>query len=128
MTPPCTHPVTRGHTACPSVCLSPSPPLQADKRAHHNALERKRRDHIKDSFHSLRDSVPSLQGEKVRLWSAVQGWGEAEGACFWVFQLLSLPPLPTSGGFASSSCLARHNSTKPRAWHGQGDGTAGAEM
>lgn len=38
----------------------------ADKRAHHNALERKRRDHIKDSFHSLRDSVPALQGEKVR--------------------------------------------------------------
>ncbi|XP_077394059.1 protein max-like isoform X3 [Festucalex cinctus] len=38
----------------------------ADKRAHHNALERKRRDHIKDSFHGLRDSVPSLQGEKVR--------------------------------------------------------------
>ncbi|KAK7488351.1 hypothetical protein BaRGS_00020325 [Batillaria attramentaria] len=37
----------------------------AEKRAHHNALERKRRDHIKDSFHSLRDSVPSLQGEKV---------------------------------------------------------------
>ncbi|XP_035167475.1 protein max-like [Oxyura jamaicensis] len=47
-----------------SVCLS-FPPLQADKRAHHNALERKRRDHIKDSFHSLRDSVPSLQGEKA---------------------------------------------------------------
>uniref|UniRef100_A0AAY4BTT6 Protein max n=1 Tax=Denticeps clupeoides TaxID=299321 RepID=A0AAY4BTT6_9TELE len=39
--------------------------LNADKRAHHNALERKRRDHIKDSFHSLRDSVPALQGEKV---------------------------------------------------------------
>uniref|UniRef100_A0A5F5PGC4 Protein max n=1 Tax=Equus caballus TaxID=9796 RepID=A0A5F5PGC4_HORSE len=39
----------------------------ADKRAHHNALERKRRDHIKDSFHSLRDSVPSLQGEKLYL-------------------------------------------------------------
>ncbi|XP_014235443.1 protein max isoform X1 [Trichogramma pretiosum] len=38
---------------------------QAEKRAHHNALERKRRDHIKDSFSSLRDSVPSLQGEKV---------------------------------------------------------------
>ncbi|XP_063078883.1 protein max isoform X7 [Engraulis encrasicolus] len=37
----------------------------ADKRAHHNALERKRRDHIKDSFHSLRDSVPALQGEKA---------------------------------------------------------------
>jgi len=39
---------------------------QAEKRAHHNALERKRRDHIKDSFSSLRDSVPSLLGEKVR--------------------------------------------------------------
>uniref|UniRef100_H2MZ10 Protein max n=1 Tax=Oryzias latipes TaxID=8090 RepID=H2MZ10_ORYLA len=39
--------------------------VSADKRAHHNALERKRRDHIKDSFHSLRDSVPSLQGEKA---------------------------------------------------------------
>lgn len=39
--------------------------LQADKRAHHNALERKRRDHIKDSFSSLRDSVPALNGEKV---------------------------------------------------------------
>lgn len=38
---------------------------QAEKRAHHNALERKRRDHIKDSFTSLRDSVPTLQGEKV---------------------------------------------------------------
>ncbi|CAC5418907.1 protein max-like isoform X2 [Mytilus californianus] len=38
---------------------------QAEKRAHHNALERKRRDHIKDSFSSLRDSIPSLQGEKV---------------------------------------------------------------
>lgn len=40
-------------------------PTAADRRAHHNALERKRRDHIKDSFTSLRDSVPSLQGEKV---------------------------------------------------------------
>ncbi|XP_074605749.1 MYC associated factor X [Brevipalpus obovatus] len=37
----------------------------ADKRAHHNALERKRRDHIKDSFSSLRDSLPSLHGEKA---------------------------------------------------------------
>jgi hypothetical protein len=40
-------------------------PSQAEKRAHHNMLERKRRDHIKDSFVSLRDSVPALQGEKV---------------------------------------------------------------
>ncbi|CAH2009164.1 unnamed protein product [Acanthoscelides obtectus] len=38
---------------------------QAEKRAHHNALERKRRDHIKDSFSSLRDSVPALNGEKA---------------------------------------------------------------
>ncbi|XP_058467903.1 protein max isoform X2 [Malaya genurostris] len=38
---------------------------QAEKRAHHNALERKRRDHIKDSFTSLRDSVPALHGEKA---------------------------------------------------------------
>ncbi|XP_039757638.1 protein max isoform X4 [Pararge aegeria] len=38
---------------------------QAEKRAHHNALERKRRDHIKDSFTSLREAVPALQGEKV---------------------------------------------------------------
>uniref|UniRef100_A0A2P2I651 Protein max n=1 Tax=Hirondellea gigas TaxID=1518452 RepID=A0A2P2I651_9CRUS len=38
----------------------------ANKRAHHNALERKRRDHIKDSFTSLRDCVPALQGEKVK--------------------------------------------------------------
>lgn len=53
-------------------------PSQADKRAHHNALERKRRDHIKDSFHSLRDSVPSLQGEKVR------------GKCIWFLHSTSL--------------------------------------
>lgn len=41
--------------------------FKAEKRAHHNALERKRRDHIKDSFSSLRDSVPALNGEKVRI-------------------------------------------------------------
>jgi len=40
-------------------------PSQAEKRAHHNALERKRRDHIKDSFSSLRDCVPALNGEKA---------------------------------------------------------------
>ena len=32
-----------------------------DKRAHHNALERKRRDHIKDSFTGLKDAIPTLQ-------------------------------------------------------------------
>ncbi|XP_003736996.1 protein max [Galendromus occidentalis] len=38
-----------------------------EKRAHHNALERKRRDHIKHSFNSLRDAVPNLEpdGSKV---------------------------------------------------------------
>ena len=36
-----------------------------DRRAHHNALERRRRDSIKDSFGMLRDCVPVLLGEKV---------------------------------------------------------------
>lgn len=41
---------------------------QADrKRAHHNALERKRRDHIKDSFHTLRDAIPNIKGEKINI-------------------------------------------------------------
>jgi len=35
-----------------------------DKRSHHNALERKRRDHIKDSFTGLKDAIPNLQGDK----------------------------------------------------------------
>ncbi|CAF3309610.1 unnamed protein product [Rotaria socialis] len=38
---------------------------QAEKRAHHNALERKRRDHIKGSFNDLRDVIPVLKGEKA---------------------------------------------------------------
>jgi Max protein len=38
---------------------------EADKKAHHNALERKRRDHIKESFISLRDTIPTLRREKV---------------------------------------------------------------
>eukprot|EP00051_Salpingoeca_urceolata_P032413 m.15593 g.15593 ORF g.15593 m.15593 type:complete len:111 (-) comp5058_c0_seq1:199-531(-) len=41
------------------------PQSKADKRAHHNALERKRRDHIKDSFATLRDSIPALASEKA---------------------------------------------------------------
>ncbi|CAF1336944.1 unnamed protein product [Adineta ricciae] len=40
-------------------------PNQAERRAHHNALERKRRDHIKGSFGDLRDVIPSLKGEKA---------------------------------------------------------------
>lgn len=35
-----------------------------DKRAHHNALERKRRDHIKEGFTGLRDAIPTMQGDK----------------------------------------------------------------
>ncbi|XP_004364652.2 max protein [Capsaspora owczarzaki ATCC 30864] len=35
------------------------------KRAHHNALERKRRDHIKEKFNELRDTVPSIAGDKA---------------------------------------------------------------
>jgi len=38
--------------------------MSLDRRAHHNALERKRRDHIKDSFSSLRDAIPTMQGDK----------------------------------------------------------------
>ncbi|ESN97323.1 hypothetical protein HELRODRAFT_85565 [Helobdella robusta] len=38
---------------------------QADKKAHHNALERKRRDHIKESFTKLRDSIPETKKEKT---------------------------------------------------------------
>ncbi|EDW18993.1 protein max [Drosophila mojavensis] len=37
----------------------------AEKRAHHNALERRRRDHIKESFSNLREAVPTLKGEKA---------------------------------------------------------------
>lgn len=36
-----------------------------NKRDNHNALERRRRDLIKDSFSKLRDAVPSLSGEKA---------------------------------------------------------------
>jgi len=34
---------------------------QSDKKAHHNALERKRRDHIKESFIGLRDCLPTMK-------------------------------------------------------------------
>ncbi|XP_051051996.1 protein max isoform X1 [Phodopus roborovskii] len=64
------YPGAESRVTCQGADRACVPPLirccsEADKRAHHNALERKRRDHIKDSFHSLRDSVPSLQGEKA---------------------------------------------------------------
>uniref|UniRef100_A0A914XJI7 BHLH domain-containing protein n=1 Tax=Plectus sambesii TaxID=2011161 RepID=A0A914XJI7_9BILA len=41
-----------------------SPGIDENRRAHHNALERKRRDHIKDSFSSLKEVVPTLVGER----------------------------------------------------------------
>ncbi|KAH7718764.1 MXL-3 protein [Aphelenchoides avenae] len=43
---------------------SGSPSLDDDRRAHHNELERRRRDHIKDHFQALKNSVPLLEGEK----------------------------------------------------------------
>lgn len=46
------------------MCLLFSERQYADKRAHHNALERKRRDHIKESFSGLRDAIPTMQGDK----------------------------------------------------------------
>ena len=42
----------------------PSQLANNGKRAHHNELERKRRDHIKDSFSGLKDAIPTLQGDK----------------------------------------------------------------
>lgn len=36
-------------------------------RAQHNALERRRRDNIKDMYSSLRDAVPEMNSERVRL-------------------------------------------------------------
>lgn len=54
---------------------------KADKRAHHNALERKRRDHIKDSFSSLKNAVPTFNGEKVGVDS--QKWVRVVD--FWIF-------------------------------------------
>ncbi len=45
-----------------------------DRRSHHNALERKRRDNIKDSFSMLRDSIPMMIGEKVHQISVQDVW------------------------------------------------------
>lgn len=39
--------------------------MEDDRRAHHNELERRRRDHIKDHFMNLKDAIPVLDGEKV---------------------------------------------------------------
>ena len=52
-------------TGLDDMDMNDNAPNQAEKRAHHNALERKRRDHIKGSFGDLRDVIPLLKGEKV---------------------------------------------------------------
>uniref|UniRef100_A0A915EGW3 BHLH domain-containing protein n=1 Tax=Ditylenchus dipsaci TaxID=166011 RepID=A0A915EGW3_9BILA len=47
-----------------SLSGSPSELIDEDRRAHHNELERRRRDHIKDHFTALKNSIPLLEGEK----------------------------------------------------------------
>ncbi|XP_067942292.1 protein max-like isoform X2 [Watersipora subatra] len=42
-----------------------SDPSPANRRAHHNALERRRRDLIKASFHSLQVGVPNITDNKA---------------------------------------------------------------
>merc|ERR1712203_575233 len=39
--------------------------IPENKRALHNAMERKRRDSIKDSFRGLQDCIPTLRGDKT---------------------------------------------------------------
>ena len=80
-----THPLTHTRT-------QDSP--MVDKRAHHNALERRRRDHIKDSFHDLRDCIPSLQGEKVDTPPS----SSIFSYLFPAFSLLSFPSFPSYSG------------------------------
>ncbi|CAJ0938066.1 unnamed protein product, partial [Mesorhabditis belari] len=41
-----------------------TPSVEEDRRAHHNELERRRRDHIKDHFMTLKGAIPLLDGEK----------------------------------------------------------------
>lgn len=35
-------------------------------RAQHNALERRRRDNIKDMYGALKDAIPGMKSERVR--------------------------------------------------------------
>jgi len=58
---------------------------QDAKRAHHNALERKRRDHIKESFLSLRNAVPHLQNGRTGKSTSVRASAsvmQSSGAAF----------------------------------------------
>ena len=50
---------------------SGSPSIDDDRRAHHNELERRRRDHIKDHFIALKNSIPLLEGEKVSIFTVI---------------------------------------------------------
>ena len=50
----------------PSGPSNPDDPKR-HARAQHNALERRRRDNIKDMYSSLRDAVPEMNSERVIL-------------------------------------------------------------
>ena len=47
-----------------------------NKRALHNAMERKRRDSIKDSFKGLQDCIPTLKGDKTSRAQVLKKTGE----------------------------------------------------
>lgn len=47
-----------------------------NKRALHNAMERKRRDSIKDSFKGLQDCIPTLRGDKTSRAQVLKKTGE----------------------------------------------------
>ena len=38
---------------------------QPERREHHNELERRRRDHIKDSFDRVKEAIPGMDGQKA---------------------------------------------------------------
>jgi len=58
----------RNRRQAKSFTAGSSPSVDEDRRAHHNELERRRRDHIKDHFVALKNSIPLLEGEKVSSW------------------------------------------------------------
>lgn len=83
---------------------------QAEKRAHHNALERKRRDHIKDSFTSLREAVPSLQGEKVDSLKTHPNWLKLIGSA--IFQASRAQILKKAAEYIQSMRRKQHSQIK----------------
>ncbi|MFH4977995.1 hypothetical protein AB6A40_004704 [Gnathostoma spinigerum] len=48
-----------------SASVSPALEIRKHARAQHNALERRRRDNIKDMYAALKDAVPGMQGERA---------------------------------------------------------------